>query len=307
MTNTGQHILNTLAYYDIFHYPLLKEEIHRFHGQVIEQSAINESLNRLTAEQTIFSIDGFYALHNDGSMATKRRIGNRLAAKQMTIAQRSAKLLSWFPYVRGLAISGSLSKNYCNEKTDIDFFIITAPGRLWIARTLMHLYKKFTFLTGRQKWFCMNYFVDEACLEIEEKNIFTAMEITTLLPMYGKTALHNFTFSNKWIKNYLPGDSSDFSHVPELKKGMFCKLTEFVFNNQMGNWLDDQLMWITQKRWQKKEQRKMKNDNGYQMGMVVNKHFSKPNPVYFQDKVLEMYRSRLEKLPNNSDAAVTAL
>ena len=53
-----------------------------------------------------------------------------------------SRLISKFPYVEGVGISGSLSKGYYDDDGDIDFFIITSPKRLWIARTFLILYKK---------------------------------------------------------------------------------------------------------------------------------------------------------------------
>lgn len=299
--------MNTLAYFDIFHYPLLKEEIIRFHEKDgVPHQHIESSLNELVEEQYIFRLGDFYSLHNDPALAIRRLEGNRLAVEQMKTAQRAAAILSRFPYVKGLAISGSLSKNYCTEKTDIDFFIITDTGRLWIARTLMHLYKKFTFLTGRQKWFCMNYYVDEAGLEIREKNIFTAMEIATLLPMQGKKTLDNFHIFNGWVKNFLPKAANSTSQVPEIRKGIWGRFAEFLFNNALGNWVDTRCMKITQNRWKKKEARQMRNEHGIVMAMLVDKHYSKPNPAFFQDKVVERYLLKLDALSRFREASVKA-
>src|SRR5690606_3777846 len=102
--------------------------------------------------------------------------GNLMANKFSDIARKKAKLISQFPFVRGVMASGSLSKGYADEKSDIDFFIITIPNRLWIARTLLVLYKRI-FLLNSHKFFCVNYFVDEKHLGIEEKNLFTATEL----------------------------------------------------------------------------------------------------------------------------------
>jgi hypothetical protein len=66
-------------------------------------------------------------------------------------------------------------------------FITTAKNRLWIARTLMHGLKKLTFLFNKQHYFCMNYYVDEVQqLQIREKNIYTAIEVATLMPSTGR-------------------------------------------------------------------------------------------------------------------------
>ena len=297
MTDTRQYILQTLAYFDIFQYPLTEKEIGLFHGQNCRPVAISDALRSLVDDKLIFVLDEFYSLHDDRALASRRRLGNGLAVEQMTTAHRAAKILSRFPYVKGLAISGSLSKNYSTEKTDIDFFIITAANRLWIARTIMHLYKKFTFITGRQNWFCMNYYIDEAGLVIEEKNIYTAIEIVTLLPMWGATILDNFMLANTWTKKYLPVYQKMEVETPEPTKGSLARLCEKIFNGRMGERLDNKLMRITDKRWQRKVLRNKKNDKGFNIGMMVDKHFSKPNPVFFQDKILQLYADKIKALP----------
>lgn len=294
-----------MAYFDIFNYPLKNDEIRSFLAQQVSQEAIDEELKVMIAERLLFKISNFYSLHNDLALAERRRNGNERAVLEMKNAGKAAKILSRFPYVQGLAISGSLSKNFSSEKTDIDFFIITKANRLWVARTFMHLYKKFTFLTGKQKWFCMNYYIDEAKLEIEEKNIYTAIEISTLLPMQGKTTLNAFMFTNNWIKNYFPAKTNNIEITPEIKKGFFGKALETLFNSGFGDWCDNRLMKITQKRWKKKEDRQMRNDNGFKIGMLVDKHYSKPNPVFFQNKVIEMYKAKLESLPQANNVSLS--
>ena len=296
MGSTRQNILNTLAYFDIFQYPLLKEEILLFHSVITDQRLIDESLDDLCNEGTVFKLDEFYSIQNGMALAQRRRTGNRLAFEQMKNAHRAAKILARFPYVRGLAISGSLSKNYADENTDIDFFIITKANRLWLARTLMHLFYKLHYFTGKQRWFCMNYYVDEAGLEIEEKNIFTAIEIITLLPMHGKTALDDFMLANKWANDYFPHCRIATADTAPIKKRIFSRMTEWLFNNRLGDWVDRCLMKITDKRWRKKVERKQKNVKGNPLGMIVTPHCSKPNPIFFQDKVLQLYVNKIGSL-----------
>ena len=296
MTTTEQNILKTLGYFDLFQYPLTKEEIYLFHAEPVLHSTIDTALETLVNDRSVFLLDEFYAVQNDISLAQRRRKGNLLAVEQMKRAGKVAKLLSKFPFTSGIAVSGSLSKNFANEETDIDFFIVTDANRLWIARTFMHLYKKFTFLTGHQNWFCMNYYVDEAGLEINEKNIFTAMEIVTLLPMQGKGSLNNFMAGNSWVKKYFPVERPVINDTPEMERGLFRRLIEKIFYGNFGNSIDKKLMNITDRRWQKKTQKHQLNSKGISMGMVVGRHFSKPDPKNFQNKVVERYNIKVQQL-----------
>jgi predicted nucleotidyltransferase len=130
--------------------------------------------------------------------------GNLRAQSLIVKATRIGAFLHKFPYVRAVAVSGSLSKNYADKKADIDFFIITKANRLWIARTILHLFKKFTFLVGKQNFFCMNYFVDEEALVIPEKNIYTGCGDRYMLPVAGTFTLNKFFDKNQWTKKWLP-------------------------------------------------------------------------------------------------------
>lgn len=296
MTTTEQNILKTLGYFDLFHYPLTEVEICRFHAESVLHSVIDDALETLINDGSVFKFDEFYSVRNDLSLVQRRRKGNMLAIEQMKRAEKVAKLLSRFPFTKGIAVSGSLSKNFANAETDIDFFIVTAANRLWIARTFMHLYKKLTFLTGHQNWFCMNYYVDEAELEITEKNIFTAIEIVTLIPMQGKNSLDNFMAGNNWVKKYFPVERSVINNTPEIQRGVLGKLVEKIFQGQLGDYFDKRLMRITGKRWKKKTETHQLNSKGNSMGMIVGRHVSKPDPKNFQNKVVEQYNIKMQQL-----------
>lgn len=296
MITTEQNILKTLGYFDLFHYPLTGEEIYLFHAEPVLHSVIDAALEALINDGSVFRLDEFYSVQSDLSLVQKRRKGNMLAIEQMKRARQVSKLLSRFPFTKGIAVSGSLSKNFANDETDIDFFIVTEANRLWIARTFMHLYKKLTFLTGHQHWFCMNYYVDEAGLEISEKNIFTAMEIVTLIPMQGKDSLDNFMAGNGWIKKYFPVERIAINDTPEIQRGVIRKLVERIFYGNFGNSVDKWLMNITDKRWQKKAEKHQINSKGISMGMIVGRHVSKPDPKNFQNKVVERYNIKVQQL-----------
>ncbi|MES1160485.1 MAG: nucleotidyltransferase domain-containing protein, partial [Bacteroidota bacterium] len=197
-------ILKVIAYFDLFNYPVSLEEIRFFMDREAPASALSSELDALVAEKRLFRLGTFYSLQNDPLLAERRLKGNRHADELLLIADRISRFLYQFPYVRGIGISGSLSKHFADDDSDIDYFIITSSNRLWIARTLMHLFKKWSFIRGRQHWYCMNYFLDEEALEIEEKNIFTATELITLLPACGNGGLVRFFDANNWATSFLP-------------------------------------------------------------------------------------------------------
>ena len=292
-----QHnILSCLAYFDIFDYPLKKEEIQNFLGQKTTSKELAGALALLVQEGWIKYRDNFYFLGEDASLIARRQKGNERAISQLAIAGKSGAFLSGFPYVRAIGISGSLSKNFADEKSDIDFFIITAKNRLWLARTCMHIFRKFTFLAGKHNWFCMNYYVDEDALEIKEKNNFTAMELITVLPVRGKKYFDSFFRANEWAKHFFPMYESQQFEIREAKNNLLKKLVEKVFNNRLGDKLDNWLMKKTHERWQKKTNRKQRNSQGTLLGMDVNKHYAKPSPDHLQSQILRLHQKKMKEL-----------
>jgi hypothetical protein len=289
-------IIATLAYFNMFDYPLKKREIFTFLGHCDDFQEYDQALDNLVNESVIFKIGDFYSLQNNYAIAERRYKGNEKASKMLKKAEIAANIISVFPFVKGIAVSGSLSKFFADDNADIDFFIITTANRLWIARTLLHIFKKITFLFNLQDHFCMNYFVDEAEPGIIEKNIYTATEIATILPLYGGRIFEIFYKVNGWTGVYFPNKYMDASFTKEIKRSWYKNLVEKIFQNRFGNSLDNYLMKLTAERWASKTRRKKKNSKGFLMSMHTGKHFSKPDPEHFQKKLLQRYENNLAEI-----------
>jgi len=142
----------------------------------------------------------------------------------------------------------------------------------------------------------MNYYIDEQELQIREKNIYTAIEIATLMPLHGDTTFEQFYNANAWTRDYLPNKCMRLSTAKTLKKSFLKSFTELLFNNKLGNMLDNMLLNITAKRWLKKLQMKKLNSHGIVMCLDTGKHYAKPDPRNFQEKLMLKYQKRVSQL-----------
>ena len=280
----------------MFDYPLKKRELFIFLGNKTDLYVFDNALNELMAESAIFKIGNFYSLFNNHTLAERRNTGNEKAIVMLKKAEKAAAIISAFPFVQGVAVSGSLSKKFAGEDADIDFFIITSANRLWIARTFLHVFKKTTFIFNLQDLFCMNYFIDEAEPGILEKNIYTATEVATLLPLRGNRVFEKFYIANSWTRNYLPNHYLHVSAAKEPKGIWISRIAEKIFDNRLGNLIDTFLMKLTARSWNSKTRKKKKNSKGILLGMHTGKHFSKPNPEHFQKKLLLRYEKSLSEV-----------
>lgn len=288
-------ILEPLFYYDVFSYPLTIHEIYEFscHTSMGETpiSQLEETLRELVEKGYLYEINQFYLLTNAPKWVQTRKENNKRASKYINRAHKMTRLMTYFPYVRGVFISGSLSKNVMPLDGDIDYFIVTKPKRLWVARTFLILFKK-VFLFNSKKHFCVNYFVDETLLEIEEKNRFTATEVATVLPVYGTQTYQDFWAANQWLKNYYPNviPRNIEQMLPE-KQAWVQFLIEGVLNTRLGDWLDTFFMKRTLKRWDVKFGDMATED--FKIALKSRRNVSKHHPRLFQQKVIQAFEKRV--------------
>ncbi len=285
-------IIKTLIYFDVFSYPVSFKELKDFMQTPIQdEESLLEDLIQLCQKQLIINFDGYYTLKNDKNLVIRRLAGNKHAEKYVHKAFKNAKLIGSFPYVRGVGISGSLSKGYMDESGDVDFFIITEPERLWIARTLLILYKKI-FLLNSRKYFCVNYFIDTNHLEIPEKNIFTATEILTLIPAYNQNVFKSFIEKNSWAQKHLPNKLPVKNNIENASNHFIKSKVEKLLNNNSGSYIDSLFMKLTLKKWKKKFKHIEETD--FELALRSRKYVSKHHPQGFQQKVLLAIDKKIE-------------
>lgn len=282
-------ILETLKYFDIFQHPLYSHEIHKFLNNEITSEFLQSALARMVQEKSIYKVGELFSLKNDPQIFEKRLNGSNCATKRMNEAYAAGNIISSFPFVKCVCISGSLSKGYADENSDIDFFIITDSNRLWIGRTLLHLFKKVTFIINRQHSFCMNYFIDESMLCLEEQNIFTATEIATLIPINNQELYLKLQLANeKWVRNIFPNFKPKANKQSTMldKKKWLTRLSERLLNTMWPEQLNIKLMKLTDKKWRNKWEKKNYPMEDYDLAMKTRWYVSKQHPLNYQKKVL---------------------
>lgn len=275
-----RQILLRLIYGEVFRHPLTRDEIQQLTPE--HSAGLDEVLSELCVHNLIYEQEGFYYLFDSEQKIERRKEGSARADQHMAKALKIGRKIYRFPYVEGVAISGSLSKRVLYDDGDFDFFIITKPQRLWVARTLLILYKKI-FLLNSRKHFCVNYFIDTAHLEIEEKNYFTATEMATLLPVAGEV-LSSLFDSNDWVHAY-SRPRQDIRTSAHPKKPWATRFITWTLNGRFGEWVDRQCLRLTLRRWKSKF--KDFNPDTFELTMRSRRYISKHHPNNFQDRVLK--------------------
>ena len=114
--------------------------------------------------------------------------------------------------------------------------------------------------------------------------------------MHGNECLNRFIEKNKWTDSFFPLKNFSNTVSVDIKRGLLGKLIEKIFVGRLGDYADTSLMSITEKRWRKKVQNHQLNSRGEHLGMSIDRHFSKPDPKNFQEKVLRAYAEKVDDI-----------
>lgn len=293
LTSVQAAIIKSLLYYDIFEHPLRKEELYSMLSiPGIEKSEFEVELQTLISDGIVTDFNGFFTVFSCAKSVKRRIEGEAKAAKMLDKVKKYSRLIASFPYVRTVCLSGSFSKHVMNDDSDVDYFIITAPNRLWIARTFLILFKKI-FLLNSKKYFCVNYFIAEDNSEISEKNIFTATEIATLIPVYNYEGYQNFLNTNSWYKQFYPDFPARAGDLLVESSNGLKRAGEVLLNSGLGNKLDNLFFRITLRHWEKKFSNI--NRESFQLRLRSKKSESKHHPQGFQERVLEHFGKMISR------------
>ncbi len=291
----GSSVLSTVIYFSLFKHPVTIAELSAYcHFLKASDEEVIETVRQLQQDGLLESDNGYYYLPGESANISRRITGEARAPGFIKKAKSYSSLIALFPFVRAVFISGSLSKGYMDEKSDIDYFIITEPKRLWLCRTLLVLYKKLILLNSH-KHFCVNYFIDSANLEIPDKNIFTATELVFILPMYNGELYRRFRKTNRWTGDFYPNLHNEKRAVPlDFFEHGFRNLLEYLFKGSFGEMLDEWCFRTTIRYWKKKF--RDFDESVFDMELRSKKNVSKHHPQGFQRKILTMYENRLNQI-----------
>jgi hypothetical protein len=233
----AEAILYTLAYADLFDYPLKTREIHRYlTGYRAPLATVEEQLTRNSQlGQHLASESSFWFLAGRGHLVGLRREREAFSQALWPEARRYSRLIAAVPFVRMVSVTGSLAMNNVNSpEDDIDLLLVTARDRVWLARGLailvVHLARRFGVEV------CPNYVISEQRLKLAELNLFTAHELAQLVPICGLDTYHRLLESNAWFGRYLPNASPRQDGVHEAGLTAHCghRLLESVLGGRLG-------------------------------------------------------------------------
>jgi hypothetical protein len=197
-------IIHTLAYADVFDYPLTVAEVHRYLvGMPASLDTVQNLLNDKSTDMHLSYRRGYYTLPEREFTIETRRRRAEVAAQMWPLAVRYGLDIARLPFVRMVAVTGSLTVDNVDTGDDIDYLVITEPDRLWLCRAVII---QFVVKAAEQRGhtLCPNYFLTEQALVLPQQNLFTAHEIAQMVPIAGLDIYNRLRQLNDWVFKFLP-------------------------------------------------------------------------------------------------------
>jgi hypothetical protein len=184
-------------------------------GEIVEALESDDLKNRIE------EFRGFYFLRGRKDLVARRIQNDKNSIEKFEIAQRAARWLRFVPFVRMIAVTGTLAMKNCEKNSDIDFFVVLKKGRIFTGRLLVTL---IVHILGKRRYgkkitnrICLNYFITNESLEIQRQDLFAANEYSFIYPIFGHNIFRRFCEKNvEWIKKFKPNLG-----VPDLKPARY--------------------------------------------------------------------------------------
>lgn len=225
----------TVAFYDVFDYPLTVEEIsYRMIGAWATADRLRAVLGGVArdadgvggvrpvcslsvANPPLVSCDGLYVLPGREELVARRAAGQVHHDRLLTHVRRAARLFHFVPFLRGVFLCNRLAMAQADAASDIDVLVVVRRGHLFFVRAvllgifhILGLRRHGARIAGR---FCFSFMIDDAHLDMSaharENDVYFASWILLLRPIYGvqygsRDLLRDVLRENSWIHSLFP-------------------------------------------------------------------------------------------------------
>jgi hypothetical protein len=242
-SSTDEAILRTLLYADVFSFPMTEAEIHHFLiGRAATRGEVRRALDHspwLAAR--VERVNGYCAVRGRTETTEHRHRRESVSQTLWSVARRYGRIMACLPFVRMVAVTGALAmRNASGGDDDIDFLLVTAPGRVWIARAFAVLIVRMARLW--RVGLCPNYVLADSALHQSRQDLFIAHELAQMVPLAGFEIYREMREANRWSDTMLPNAHQPFYAEEDIRpRGparLLQRIAEFVLSGRIGDKLE---------------------------------------------------------------------
>jgi hypothetical protein len=206
-------VLRAVTYASLFQYPLTASEVRRtlVRCRMTEAAIITLFQSSRYLRARLAYHGGFFVPAGCEAWVAER--ANRAARSRRVIQahRRYLDVLCALPFIRLVAISGSVAHLNATGSADLDLFVITRGRRVWLIATAMVVIAK---LMGCRKTVCANFVMADRDLAVAPADEFSANQIIHLRPVTGGDAYRTLLDANPFVRAMYPNFDPEEEAVP---------------------------------------------------------------------------------------------
>ena len=288
-------ILETLAYSDIFEYPLRLGELHRYLTIQAHREQVAQNLSLL--QDRVGKREGFHFLAGREEIVEIRKQRTAYSQNLLPYAMRYGRLLGRLPFIRMVALTGSLAVMNGSNKTDFDYMLVTTNGRVWTARGFALLLNRFTRIFGHT--ICPNLILSDAHLAWRSQDLYSARELCQMIPITGFDVYQRLMNTNAWVRDIFP-NIPPFSGNSRTPAGSLQSVFEFPLGGGLGDRIE---------RWEMERKiERLSKQAGFDEEVIFNAEMCQGNFDHHRRRTNNMLASRLSRFDRDvTDTPATTL
>jgi hypothetical protein len=196
-------VLQSVVYAALFDYPLTLEQLREgLIGEAADQRTLLDWYKHSDyLKATVDSSDGYFYPRGRRELVVTRARRERTSRDLLCRLSAPLAFITRLPFVRMVAVSGSLAHLNADAQADLDLFVVTSPRRVWTVTVTTLLLAR---LLGWRRHLCLNYVVSERTLWVAPADLFSANQIIHLQPVMGEETYRRFLDANRFVERFYP-------------------------------------------------------------------------------------------------------
>lgn len=208
-------IARSVIYASLFDYPLTLNQLHQ--SLIESRQTRAEILTIFRSSELLRAMiefrEGLFFPRGREALLTERRLREARSHAFLSEHRGLLELVCALPYVRMVALSGSIAHLNLESHGDLDLFIVTRGRRAWSVTVAVLFLAK---LLRRRPTVCANFVVTDSQLALEQQDLFAANQVIHLKPLVGERLFGEFLSANPFVARFYPNFERRDIHAPPI-------------------------------------------------------------------------------------------
>ncbi len=221
-TDLEHSIISTVAYFDLFDYPLTYPELYRYLWRS-PQATLAEVIQTAKQLPQLVAADGFVMFQQRSELTSIRKQRYIESELKFNKRRRYIWLLTLLPGVEAIFLVNTFSYHNVRAESDIDLLIVSQPRTIWATRFYTTVVAKLLRVRPRpnksQDALCLSFYATPqglpklTDLQRHPNDAMEAYWIAQAMPVYDPHHYAQQIVNSKWLHTVLPNNQPVVEHM----------------------------------------------------------------------------------------------